>query len=254
MMPIDITILKKGKRYSRVKLAALWGYKGLQALARGIVTPSNDNKIILFVTHEKRSGDTQYEDSLEGDILTMEGENRHQSDFRILNSFNSGDEIYLFFREKHDDVEFEFMGEYYLVDAYLKEDRPSKFTFSPYLNDAAVADRIWAEALTHGAIEGGQKYQLHIVYERNRANRQKAIELHGPFCSICGFSFDQKYGTDLARGYIEVHHILPLSSEERRVDPLKDLIPVCSNCHSMLHRNRGSLLNLETLRESLKSD
>jgi 5-methylcytosine-specific restriction protein A len=35
-----------------------------------------------------------------------------------------------------------------------------------------------------------------------------------------------------------VHHIKPLSEldGEIEVDPIMDLMPVCANCHSMLHR------------------
>src|SRR5437868_5992918 len=31
-------------------VARLWGYAGVQALQRRVVTPRNDNKVILFVT------------------------------------------------------------------------------------------------------------------------------------------------------------------------------------------------------------
>ena len=50
-------------------------------------------------------------------------------------------------------------------------------------------------------------------------------------------NFEEKYG-ELGKDYIEVHHIKPISEidSEYVVDPEKDLIPVCSNCHSMLHR------------------
>ena len=44
-----------GATYSRNDLAQLWNYSGIQALARGVVTPRADNKIILFVTREKQS-------------------------------------------------------------------------------------------------------------------------------------------------------------------------------------------------------
>ena len=38
--------------------------------------------------------------------------------------------------------------------------------------------------------------------------------------------------------------------ENHIVDPIKDLIPVCSNCHSMLHRTKPALA-IETLRTFL---
>jgi 5-methylcytosine-specific restriction protein A len=39
-------------------------------------------------------------------------------------------------------------------------------------------------------------------------------------------------------GYIHVHHIVPLSAikESYVVDPVTDLVPVCPNCHAIIHR------------------
>lgn len=64
-------------------------------------------------------------------------------------------------------------------------------------------------------------------------------EKHGYKCAICGFDFEKMYGA-LGKDYIEVHHIVPLSKIRREyiIDPEKDLIPLCSNCHSMIHRGK----------------
>lgn len=57
-------------------------------------------------------------------------------------------------------------------------------------------------------------------------------------CLACGFSFIEKYGK-IGEGYIEVHHKISISTfrVETEVKP-SDLVPVCSNCHRMLHRTR----------------
>ena len=54
---------------------------------------------------------------------------------------------------------------------------------------------------------------------------------------MSGFDFGEVYG-ELGEGFIHVHHLLDLSTigEEYEVDPIKDLHPVCPNCHAMLHR------------------
>ena len=54
---------------------------------------------------------------------------------------------------------------------------------------------------------------------------------------MCGFNFEQTYG-EIGEGYIHVHHIKPLSEiqEGYEVDPINDLLPVCPNCHAMLHK------------------
>ncbi|HHO0788469.1 HNH endonuclease [Aeromonas allosaccharophila] len=61
--------------------------------------------------------------------------------------------------------------------------------------------------------------------------------------------FGEKYG-ELGKGFIHVHHMMPLSEigEEYVVDPIKDLIPVCPNCHAMLHR-RNPPLTIDDLRK-----
>lgn len=74
-------------------------------------------------------------------------------------------------------------------------------------------------------------------YERNRAARQKCIDHFGKTCQICDFSFKDKFG-DIGSEFIHVHHKIEISTigEEYSIDPITDLIPVCPNCHSMLHK------------------
>lgn len=79
-------------------------------------------------------------------------------------------------------------------------------------------------------------------YERNPINRQLCLAVNGYVCKICGFDFEKKYG-DIGKGFIHVHHIEMVSSfgGEYYLDPKKDLIPVCPNCHAMLHRKNPPL-------------
>jgi 5-methylcytosine-specific restriction protein A len=74
-------------------------------------------------------------------------------------------------------------------------------------------------------------------YERNRLNRKACIEAKGAVCTVCNFSFYTFYG-DMGGGYIHVHHIVPVSKigENYVLDPINDLVPVCPNCHAMLHK------------------
>ncbi len=89
--------------------------------------------------------------------------------------------------------------------------------------------------------EGIQKRVTTNKYERNAEARKHCIDHYGSSCQICGFNFEERYGT-IGKGFIHVHHIIPLSqiSKEYVVEPIKDLIPVCPNCHSMLHQKVGS--------------
>lgn len=72
-MPVTFDNIEQGKTYSRQDLAQLWGYAGYQAIARGVVTPKGNNKIILFVTKEKQRGAEPYQDELDGDVLVWDG-------------------------------------------------------------------------------------------------------------------------------------------------------------------------------------
>ena len=49
--------------------------------------------------------------------------------------------------------------------------------------------------------------------------------------------FESLYG-EIGRGFIHVHHLVPISSigESYDVNPATDPVPVCPNCHNMLHK------------------
>lgn len=82
----------------------------------------------------------------------------------------------------------------------------------------------------------GKKHETAVTkYERDRGNRKLCIAHYGYVCQVCGMNFEQTYG-ELGKDFIEVHHLHPVSQGERKVNPIEDLIPLCSNCHSMIHR------------------
>jgi 5-methylcytosine-specific restriction protein A len=100
-------------------------------------------------------------------------------------------------------------------------------------------------------IEGATTTVLVNRYERNAAARALCLAHHGVHCVVCGFDFESRYG-ELGKGYIHVHHIVPLSQTrgEYEVDPVNDLLPVCPNCHAMIHSTRPER-TVEQIRESL---
>lgn len=93
-----------------------------------------------------------------------------------------------------------------------------------------------------GEMEGGLQSKVVKQYERSRINRAACIEIHGTTCKICGFNFGKRFG-ELGDGFIHVHHIVPVSEMNGcyTLHPGKDLIPVCPNCHAMLHRSNPAL-------------
>lgn len=103
------------------------------------------------------------------------------------------------------------------------------------LNDTTVYPD---EVIDNGYLKEGKVKTVTVnVYERSVAARNACIEAHGVSCFVCDFNFGDFYGQE-ASGFIHVHHLIPLSEvvKEYTVDPKNDLIPVCPNCHAMLHR------------------
>lgn len=102
--------------------------------------------------------------------------------------------------------------------------------------------------------EGAIKYFYGKRYERDAANRKKAIEIHGLKCKVCGFDFFEFYG-ERGEGFIEIHHVKPLSvlkGEAQAINPVTDLVPLCSNCHRMIHRRWDNVLTIDQLKDIVK--
>ena len=75
----------------------------------------------------------------------------------------------------------------------------------------------------------------------------------GNKCSVCDFDFYEKYG-EIGLNFIHVHHIVPISEIGRsyQINPITDLIPVCPNCHAMLHKSNKTL-HIQELRELINA-
>lgn len=114
----------------------------------------------------------------------------------------------------------------------------------------SLSDIVPLDETSIGYKEGAEQRILSKRYERNKLNRELCLLNKGYKCSICGFDFEESYGT-IGRHFIHVHHVIPVSQigADYIIDPIKDLIPVCPNCHAMLHRKDPPYLP-----EELKKD
>lgn len=102
------------------------------------------------------------------------------------------------------------------------------------LDDAKLSDQNQKE------FEEG--FTRQIVKEsrlRNRNVIQLAKQKHGTKCMICTFDFGKTYGFH-GKDFIEMHHLHPLYLGKRKTT-VKDLVPVCANCHRMLHKGNTLL-------------
>jgi len=100
-------------------------------------------------------------------------------------------------------------------------------------------------------MEGASRRVSVNAYERDRRAREECIALRGRICRICNFDFGAQYGSE-ADGYIHVHHVRPLGDirEEYQVDPATDLVPVCPNCHAVIHLG-GGCRSVDEVREMI---
>lgn len=104
-------------------------------------------------------------------------------------------------------------------------------------------------------IEGAKKSITVNAYERDPEARQACIRHHGAVCKCCGFDFEKTYGKH-GKGFIHVHHIRPLRTlgEGYQIDPVTELVPLCPNCHAMIHRgNEARPLSVDELRSLMNS-
>ena len=103
----------------------------------------------------------------------------------------------------------------------------------PLEEDESISSPMYETGLPEGACSTVTVNR----YERSPANRAACIAAHGSVCKVCGFDFGAVYGP-LAHGYIEVHHRVPVSKMggSYKLDPVNDLLPLCANCHAVVHR------------------
>ena len=69
---------------------------------------------------------------------------------------------------------------------------------------------------------------------------------------MCGFDFVKTYG-EIGNNFIEAHHIKPISKmKDGDKTKIEDIVMVCSNCHSMMHRNKP-WLTVEQLKKRINN-
>lgn len=139
-------------------------------------------------------------------------------------------------------------GQLILLDEFRKRfeiDNPFPAHFdSPISKQCPVVESPQSDT----AVEKDDEFYEGSIYriskearERDAKARKACIAHHKAKCFICEFDFGNIYGPD-ADGFIHVHHreMLSKSSAKRKVDPINDLVPLCPNCHSVVHLRKDS--------------
>lgn len=135
----------------------------------------------------------------------------------------------------------------------LYEKKLQKIGVKWYAVDDIEKSLIPEEITDFEFVEGSAHSILVNAYERNSAARKKCLEHYGTNCFVCGFDFEKAYG-EIGKNYIHVHHLKSLSQirKQYKINPIKDLRPVCPNCHAMIHRYQVAM-DIDVLKNHMQT-
>jgi len=113
-------------------------------------------------------------------------------------------------------------------------------------------------------VEGKSIESINKAKTRSALLREKAVEHYKDEdghikCAVCGFDFLDCYG-EIGRLFIHIHHEHPICEYDDEgtiqniMDAVKNVKPVCANCHCMLHRKKAAVLNIEELKEIIRNN
>lgn len=112
--------------------------------------------------------------------------------------------------------------------------------------------------------EGTKRLTEVSVYERSTTLRNYAITYFTKndriSCNCCSFNFGDFYGETIGKGFIEIHHTKPIFKyedediENTLKQAVKNLTPVCSNCHRMIHRNWKKPIEIQYLINNINAN
>lgn len=149
--------------------------------------------------------------------------------------------------------------EYLLSNNFAYEDVRDSF------NDVSIATEKRKKILAYDEnlmiTEGTKRNRNVALYERSKKLRDFAIDKYNNKghikCMACFFDFRNFYG-DAGKNYIEIHHVKPVFQYEDEdkskflTRALKNVVPTCSNCHRIIHRNRQNPLSMVQLKEYIE--
>ncbi len=240
-----------GQKYSRADIKEM---AGLSRTAKGgpwdtgIAEHEGEHLLFANIGAEGRTGH-DYANAWEGSLLRWYHKTSSRLDWpSVQRLLGEESRVHAFWRSSNSDP-FTYAGcaravEYHEVPPvsvlWALLDPPPEFN---------GPDEVQAEVFVEGAVR-----EIRVnAYERNPAARDECIAYYGASCVICGFNFEDRYGS-IGRGYIHVHHIVPISDVGRTytVNPVADLRPLCPNCHAMVHQ-RTPPYSVEKVRKMLRN-
>lgn len=248
----------KSHRYSRDEIAEVVGMKPFPKGGSWFTGYSEYNVVYFIFCGVNTAGRTghDYGNHFDGEELIWSGKTgSHRGQPMIRKMTAIGAEVHLFWR-RHDRDRFEYAGLARPVS--ISDDIPViiRWRFdSVDTVDVRIPEEVTVNRdhfISKTIMEGAVIRITVNAYERNSTAKKACLEAYGYRCAVCDFDFEEVYG-DVGKGYIHVHHIKPLCSikENYVVDPINDLVPLCPNCHAMVHRTDPPM-NLDDLRSRIR--
>jgi 5-methylcytosine-specific restriction enzyme A len=219
--------------------------------ATGYHRHNSDYYIFCNVGLPGRTGHN-YDNHWEGERLVWRGKTgSHFGQPTIKNLISGAYSILVFYRSE-DRAPFTFAGVGQPVP-HTEVELPVRIDWVFGSDDSSEVPVFTDEYAPGARYREGQRLQVLVNrYERDRGARDACVRHYGHRCAVCELDFGEHYGS-IGEGFIHVHHHVPLLDvgAEYEVDPVRDLIPVCPNCHAMLHR-RNPPLAVDELRAFLQ--
>jgi 5-methylcytosine-specific restriction protein A len=103
--------------------------------------------------------------------------------------------------------------------------------------------------------EGGVRTITVNRYERDPRARNACLSHYGSTCFVCDVDLVKIYGKTLGQAAIHVHHVKPMATRGSKpyiIDPIKDLIPLCPNCHNVIHKT-APIMTPKALKKQLQT-
>lgn len=208
---------------------------------KGIIASGYVSSIPFQAPHWDNSGRTIYYVNIDIEILLNPNKepildlSTLENDI-ILSKNNwipqsSGIEIYDDFKDRLETIWFDFLTQ-------------QNNNVNPFTNNSSSATNSYSE---------GTSNQVQVTkYEINPYARKKCLEHYGYTCQVCDFNFEDTYDS-IGKDYIHVHHLKQVSTvgQNHLTNPINDLIPVCPNCHAMIHK-RKTPYTIEEMKKILK--
>ncbi len=200
--------LEEGKIYTREDLRDQFKIEDA-TLNNGVFQPKDTNSVWLFITKEKTSDRTQYDDHFDGDILYWQGQTAGRTDQKIIGHEADGNELLVFFREskrQHPGAGFIYEGPF----RYLNHEgsKPTNFVLQRSSSQQGI-EAPESEFNPTSVIDGRKKVWAEVKRRQGQLGfRRKLLKAYGGRCAVTGTGVEP---------IVEAAHIRPYFGAETNV-------------------------------------